>query len=91
MSPSTEDHTVPKHQTIIRPQDVDTQLTSGLAALVQETSPLAPYKIQCSAKRKARQMLSNIVIDSFQDPSSDYFSKMSEIDSFQDHCVLHQN
>ena len=32
-----------------------------------------------------------IKIDSFQDPSSDYFSKMSEIDSFQDTCVLHWN
>ena len=37
---------------------VDTQLTTGLAALVQETSPLAPYKIQHSAKRKARQAFS---------------------------------
>ena len=60
VSPDTEDHTAPKHQTIIRPQDIDTQLTSGLAALVQETSPLAPYKIQHSTKRKARQMLSNM-------------------------------
>ena len=31
-----------------------------------------------------------IKIDSFQDPSSDYFSKISEIDSFQDPCVFHQ-
>ena len=59
VSPNAEDHTAPKHQ-IIRPQDVNTQMTSGLAALVQETSPLAPYKIQCSAKRKARQTLSNM-------------------------------
>ena len=51
VSPNAEDHTAPKHQTIIQPQNIDTQLTSGLAALVQETSPLAPYKIQCSAKR----------------------------------------
>ena len=59
VSPNAEDHTAPKHQ-IIRPQDVDTQMTSGLAALIQETSPLAPYKIQRSAKRKARQTLSNM-------------------------------
>ena len=50
VSSNAEDHTAPKHQTIIRPQDVNTQLTSGLAALVQETLPLAPYKIQHSAK-----------------------------------------
>ena len=42
VSPNAEDHIAPKHQTIIWPQDVNTQLTSGLAALVQETSPLAP-------------------------------------------------
>ena len=59
VSPNAEDHLAPKHQ-IIRPQDVNTQMTSGLAALIQETSPLAPYKIQCSAKRKARQTLSNM-------------------------------
>ena len=60
VSPKPEDHTTPKQQTIIRPQDIDTQLTPGLAALVQETSPLAPYKIQHSAKRRAWQMLSNM-------------------------------
>ena len=60
VSPNAEDHTAPKHQTIIQPQDVNTQLTSGLAALVQETSPLAPYKIQRSAKRRAKQAFSNM-------------------------------
>ena len=60
VSPTREDHTAPKQHKIIRPQDVDKQLTPGLAALVQETSPLAPYKIQCSAKRRAWQMLSNM-------------------------------
>ena len=60
MSPNAEDHTAPKYQTIILPQDVNTQLTSGLAALVQETSPLAPYKIQRSTKRRARQAFSNM-------------------------------
>ena len=60
VSPNIEDHTAPKHQTIIRPQDVNTQLTPGLAALVQETSPLAPYKIQRSTIRRARQAFSNM-------------------------------
>ena len=60
VSPNPEDYTASKQQTIIWPQDVDTQLTPGLAALIKETSPLAPYKIQHSAKRRARQMLRNI-------------------------------
>ena len=60
VSPTTEDHTAQKHPAFIRPQDIDTQLTTGLAALVQETSPLAPYKIQCSAKKKARQAFSTM-------------------------------
>ena len=60
VSPNPEDHTAPKQQTIIRPQDIDKQPTPRLAALIQETSPLAPYKIQRSAKRRARQMLSNM-------------------------------
>ena len=60
VSPTQEDHTTPKQHKIIRPQDVDKQLTHGLAALAQATSPLAPYKIQRSAKRKARQTLSNM-------------------------------
>ena len=59
VSPNAEDHIAPKHE-IIQPQDIDTQMTSGLAAFIQETSPLPPYKIQCSAKRKARQTLSNM-------------------------------
>ena len=58
VSPAEEDHTTPKH-TIIRPQDVDTQLTPGLAVFVQVTSPLAPYKLQCSAKRQAGPVFSN--------------------------------
>ena len=60
VSPNPEDHTAPKQQKIIQPQDIDKQPTPGLAALVQETSPLAPYKIQRSAKRRARQTLSNM-------------------------------
>ena len=58
VSPTAEDHTAQRHPAFIWPQDIDTQLTTGLAALVQETSPLAPYKIQRSAKRKARQAFS---------------------------------
>ena len=60
VSPATEDHTAQKHPAFIWPQDIDTQLTTGLAVLIQETSPLAPYKIQRSAKRKARQAFSTM-------------------------------
>ena len=60
VSPAQQDHTTPKQHKIIWPQDIDKQPTPGLAALVQETSPLAPYKIQCSAKRRARHTLSNM-------------------------------
>ena len=89
VSPNAEDHIAPKHQTIIRPQDVNTQLTSGLAALVQETSPLAPYKIQCSTKRKARQTLTNmckmffIKIDFFQDPKLTQMAKHDKLTHFK--------
>ena len=60
VSPAPENHTAQRHPAFIRPQDVDTQLTTGLAPLVKETSPLAPYKIQRSAKRKARQAFSTM-------------------------------
>ena len=60
VSPTAEDHTAQRLPAFIRPQDIDTQLTTGLAALVQETSSLAPYKIQRSAKRKARQAFSTM-------------------------------
>ena len=42
----------------IRPKDVDRRLTTGLSALLQETSPLAPYKKERSAK--AREAFSNM-------------------------------
>ena len=38
-----------------------------------------------------KTLVFNIGIDSFQDPCSDYYSKTSEIDSFQDPYVLHRN
>ena len=60
VSPTWEDHTAPKQHKIIQPQDIDKRPTPRLAALVQETSPLAPYKIQCSTKRRAWQTLSNM-------------------------------
>ena len=60
VSPTAEDHTAQRLPAFIQPQDINTQLTTGLAALVQETSPLAPYKIQRSAKRKARQAFSTM-------------------------------
>ena len=57
VSPTTEDHTAQRHPAFIWPQDVNTQHTT---ALIQETSPLAPYKIQRLAKRKARQAFSTM-------------------------------
>ena len=56
----TEDHTAQRQPAFIRPQDVNTQHTTGLAALVQETSLLTPYKKHRSAKRKARQAFSTM-------------------------------
>ena len=94
VSPNPEDHTAPKHQTIIRPQDVNTQLTSGLAALVQETSPLALLQNAMFCKKKSKTSIQQhalklfIKIDSFQDPKSDLYGKTSEIDSFQYPYIL---
>ena len=42
----------------IWPKDIDRRLTTGLWALLQETSPLAPYKKERSAK--AREAFSNM-------------------------------
>lgn len=39
----------------IRPRDVDTRQTPGLSTLLQEISPLAPYKRERSAKTKAQK------------------------------------
>ena len=44
----------------IIPQDIDRGLTPGLSALLQETSPLAPYKWERSAKARARQAFSTM-------------------------------
>ena len=44
----------------VRPKDVNRRLTTGLSALLQETSPLAPYKRERSAKAKAREAFSNM-------------------------------
>ena len=89
VSPNAEDHTAPKHRTIIRPQDVNTQLTSGLAALIQETSPLAPYKIQDSAKKEGKtdsqQHALNVFIeiDFFQDPKLTQMAKCHKLTHFK--------
>ena len=109
-------------------------LDTGLAAPLQETSPLAPYKKERLADRKSsrpstlhaellwelcEEFVNNlnsvswhfikinsfqdpssslygsdskhIEIDSFQDHHSDLYSKMSQIDSFQDPYILHPN
>ena len=44
----------------IWPQDIDRGLTPRLSALLQETSPLAPYKWERSAKARARQVFSTM-------------------------------
>ena len=63
MEPSSEDSS-PKgrkrHQSepaFIRPHDIDRELTHGLSALLAETSPLAPYRIQWQAKVKAQEKI----------------------------------
>ena len=70
MEPSSEDSS-PKgrkrHQSepaLIRPHDIDRGLTHGLSALLTETSPLAPYRIQQQAKGKAQEKLA---------PKNDFF------------------
>ena len=64
MDPSSEDSS-PKgrkrHQSepaFIRPCDVDRGCSHGLSALLAETSPLAPYRIQQQAKVKAQEKIS---------------------------------
>ena len=42
------------------PQDINNRLTPGLSALLQETSPLVPYKKERSAKAKAREAFSTM-------------------------------
>ena len=42
----------------IRPHDIDQRLSHGLSALLAETSPLAPYRIQQQAKVKAQEKIS---------------------------------
>ena len=98
VSPTIEDHTAQRQPAFIRPQDIDTQLTTGLAALVQETSPLTPYKKQISAKTKAREAFSTMCwtditlkLTHFKTPSVTYMAKCQKIYSFQDPCVLHRN
>ena len=44
----------------IQPMDINRRLMTGLSALLQETSPLAPYKKARSAKAKAREAFSNM-------------------------------
>ena len=64
MEPSSEDSSPEgrkRHQSepaFIRPCDVDRELTNGLSALLAETSPLAPYRIQQQAKVKAQEKIS---------------------------------
>ena len=64
VEPSSEDSSSKgrkRHQSepaFIRPCDIDRGLTHGLSALLAETSPLAPYRIQRQAKVKAQEKIS---------------------------------
>ena len=60
-----------RHQSepaFIRPHDIDRGLTPRLSALLQETSPLAPYKLERSAKARARQAFSTMHWTPFKTP-----------------------
>ena len=77
----------------IRPKDIDRRLTTGLSALLQETSPLAPYKKERSAKGQGQGSLQQHVLNCFYASVSEFsartkklthFKTPTEIDSFQD-------
>ena len=63
VEPSSEDSSPEgrkRHQSepaFIRPRDIDQGLTPGLSALLAETSPLAPYRLQRQAKAKAQEKI----------------------------------
>ena len=93
VKPSSED-SLPegrkRHQSepaFIRPQDIDQGLTHGLSALLAETSPLTPYRLQWQAKAKAQEKITthkwllSRSFGSFQD----HLVYMTRSDSFQDH------
>ena len=74
------------------PCDIDRGLISRLSALLQETSPLAPYKLERSTK--ARTGFQHNALNSFQDPLEEnwciltHFKTLThraKFDSFQDH------
>ena len=71
----------------IRPRDVNRGLTPGLSALMQEMSPLAPYKWERSAKARARQAFNTM----HWTPFNTLLRKsviLVQIDSFEDLCDL---
>ena len=88
-----------RHQSepaFIRPHDVDRGLTPGLSALLQEMLPLAPYKLERSAKVRARQAFSTMHWTPFKTPWRKignwciltHFKTLThtaKCDSFQDH------
>ena len=63
VEPSSEDSSPEgrkRHQSepaFITPCDIDQGLTPGLSALLAETSPLAPYRLQRQAKAKAQKRI----------------------------------
>ena len=63
VKPSSEDSSPEgrkRHQSepaFIWPRDIDPGLTCGLSALLAETSPLTPYRLQWQAKAKAQEKI----------------------------------
>ena len=63
VEPSSEDSSPEgrkRHQSepaFIQPCDIDQGLSHGLSALLAETSPLAPYRLQWQAKAKAQEKI----------------------------------
>ena len=79
-----------RHQSepaFIRPHDIDRGLTPRLSALLQEMSPLAPYKLERSAKARARQAFSTMHWTPFKTLQRKSVN-LVQIDSFQDPCTF---
>ena len=62
VSPAAEDHTAQRLPAFIQPQDVNTQLTTGLAALVQETSPPSTLQNTKISKKKGKTSLQHYAL-----------------------------
>ena len=80
-----------RHQSepaFIQPGDVNTGLTAGLAALLQETSPLTPYKKERSAKSKVLQAFSYYVLNFFQDLCEELWGNLDTLVTVSSNWLL---